>query len=152
MSSVGDDLTEVMTEASEPTRATDIQAVLGADLLQLAEESGFPYYFCRVEVRKSRRKDITFRITNYPRDWLHAYVRSHRIGIDPIRQAIKRRFASFALEEVQLSEVAPPQLWTETERYGLHQGLCIHVHNLHGEHGYVLLSGMPAPMSGAERD
>jgi|GEM_PF-6757979 len=152
MSTVGDDLIESMTETSEPARASKTQAVLEADLLRLAEESGFPYYYCCVKIRKSQKKDITFRITNYPQDWLDAYLRSQMIVADPIRRMIKRRFAAFALEDAPFCDATPPQLCAETERYGLHQGLCVHVHNLHGEHGYVLLSGMPAPWSGAERD
>lgn len=151
MSTVGDDLIESMVEASEGVRTSMTRADIEADLLHLSEASGFPYFFCRVDVRRrqtSRRNDCRLQLTNYPTDWLDVLQDSCYFDEDPIRKSIGRRFAAFSLEDLLITG----PLAAETKRFGLGFGIGVHQQNQHGEHGYLLLAGLPALSGGAERD
>ncbi len=158
MSKLDDEQIEPMAEAlahvSEAPRSRKAQADVEADFQALAEDCGFPYYFCRiwVERQKSPREDVSIRITNYPKDWLDAYARSCQYGIDPIQKAFRRRFSVVALEDVSFEKLMPPQLGAESERFGVHFGFYVHTHNWNNEHGYLILAGMPAPSPGPERE
>lgn len=133
--------------------------LLGATLPEIravcadfATESGFPYFWCGVRLRHAPAVPVQIGLTNFPREWIDAYRRNRWAEIDPVLRAVRERFAPFALEDLRGDRQVMRRLLEESDRFGLYQGLCVHLHNGYGEYGFFVLSGLPAPSPGGERE